>query len=119
MEYLCPPRPPSDDDTGAGQNEGLQSIPSPDRSRHRRRAAGGIIHGESSDLAGEIQISGSDTVLPHSSTPAVEFYWKNDRARLPLAEFQHIATAGSIVLLAMLLSMNAMAILIRNRYVTG
>ena len=41
-----------------------------------------------------------------------------DWARLPQAEFQHIAAAGSIVLLSVLLLMNATAILIRNRYDT-
>ena len=41
-----------------------------------------------------------------------------DWARLPQAEFQHIAAAGSIVLLSVLLLMNATAILIRNKYDT-
>jgi len=49
---------------------------------------------------------------PFAAMPMQIFDW----ARLPQAEFQHIAAAGSIVLLTVLLLMNATAILIRNKY---
>ena len=51
---------------------------------------------------------------PFAAMPMQIFDW----ARLPQAEFQHIAAAGSIVLLSVLLLMNASAILIRNKYDT-
>lgn len=51
---------------------------------------------------------------PFAAMPMQIFDW----ARLPQAEFQHIAAAGSVVLLAVLLLMNATAIVIRNRYDT-
>ena len=51
---------------------------------------------------------------PFAAMPMQIFDW----ARLPQAEFQHIAAAGSIVLLSVLLLMNATAILIRNKYDT-
>jgi len=46
--------------------------------------------------------------------PMQVFEW----ATQPQAEFQHIAAAGSVVLLTVLLVMNGTAILIRNRYDT-
>ena len=49
---------------------------------------------------------------PFSAMPMQIFDW----ARLPQAEFQHVAAAGIVVLLTMLLLMNAIAIYIRNRY---
>ncbi len=49
---------------------------------------------------------------PFSAMPMTIFEW----ATLPEAEFQHIAAAGIVVLLTILLLMNATAILIRNRY---
>lgn len=51
---------------------------------------------------------------PFSAMPMQIFEW----ASLPQAEFQHIAAAGSVVLLSVLLFMNATAIYIRNRYET-
>ncbi len=51
---------------------------------------------------------------PFSAMPMQIFDW----ARLPQAEFQHVAAAGSVVLLTVLLLMNATAIAIRNRYDT-
>ncbi len=51
---------------------------------------------------------------PFAAMPMQIFDW----ARLPQAEFQHIAAAGSVVLLTVLLLMNATAILIRNKYDT-
>ena len=51
---------------------------------------------------------------PFAAMPMQIFDW----ARLPQAEFQHIAAAGSIVLLSVLLLMNATAIVIRNKYDT-
>jgi phosphate transport system permease protein len=44
--------------------------------------------------------------------PIQTFVWINK----PQAEFREIAAAGSIVLLAALLTLNAAAILLRNRY---
>ncbi|MFP8891677.1 PstS family phosphate ABC transporter substrate-binding protein [Natrialbaceae archaeon A-CW2] len=41
--------------------------------------AGCFVRGESSDLSGEIQIDGSNTVLPHSAIVAEEFQWRNNR----------------------------------------
>ncbi len=49
---------------------------------------------------------------PFSAMPMQIFDW----ARLPQAEFQHVAAAGIVVLLSVLLLMNAVAIYIRNRY---
>lgn len=53
-----------------------------------------------------------DVFGPFAAMPMQIFDW----AQLPEAEFQHIAAAGIVVLLAALLSMNAIAIYIRNRY---
>ncbi|MXV62465.1 phosphate ABC transporter permease PstA [Natronorubrum sp. JWXQ-INN-674] len=47
-----------------------------------------------------------------SAMPMQIFDW----ARLPEADFQHVAAAGIVVLLTILLLMNAVAILIRNKY---
>ncbi len=49
---------------------------------------------------------------PFSAMPMMIFEW----ATLPEPEFQHIAAAGIVILLTILLVMNATAILIRNRY---
>ncbi len=49
---------------------------------------------------------------PFSAMPMTIFEW----ATLPEAEFQHIAAAGIVVLLSILLLMNLTAVLIRNRY---
>ncbi len=49
---------------------------------------------------------------PFSAMPMQIFDW----ARLPQADFQHVAAAGIVVLLTVLLLMNAVAIYIRNRY---
>jgi len=49
---------------------------------------------------------------PFSAMPMMIFEW----AGHPEPEFQHIAAAGIVVLLTILLLMNAVAILIRNRY---
>ncbi|MFP8954110.1 phosphate ABC transporter permease PstA [Natrialbaceae archaeon A-arb3/5] len=49
---------------------------------------------------------------PFSAMPMMIFEW----ATLPEPEFQHIAAAGIVVLLTILLLMNAIAILIRNKY---
>ena len=53
-----------------------------------------------------------DLFGPFAAMPMQIFDW----ARLPQAEFQHIAAAGIVLLLAVLLGMNATAIYIRNRY---
>ncbi len=55
-----------------------------------------------------------DLFGPFSAMPMQIFDW----ATLPQAGFQHIAAAGIVVLLAVLLSMNALAIYIRYRYET-
>ena len=55
-----------------------------------------------------------DLFGPFAAMPMQIFDW----ARLPEAEFQHVAAAGIVVLLAILLLMNATAILIRNKYET-
>ena len=49
---------------------------------------------------------------PFSAMPMMIFEW----AGHPEPEFQHVAAAGIVVLLTILLLMNAVAILIRNRY---
>ncbi len=49
---------------------------------------------------------------PFSAMPMMIFEW----ATLPEPEFQHVAAAGIVVLLTILLLMNAIAIFIRNRY---
>ena len=51
---------------------------------------------------------------PFGAMPMQVFEW----ATQPQAEFQHIAAAGSVVLLTVLLVMNGTAILIRNHYDT-
>lgn len=55
-----------------------------------------------------------DLLGPFSAMPMQIFDW----AKLPQSEFQNIAAAGIIVLLAVLLSMNAVAIYIRHRFDT-
>jgi phosphate transport system permease protein len=58
-------------------------------------------------VAFDPEILGAYTALP------IQIYqW----VRLPDAEFQTIAAAGAMVLLAIVLSMNAVAIVVRNRY---
>ncbi len=52
---------------------------------------------------------------PFSAMPMQIFDW----ARLPEAEFQHVAAAGIVVLLTVLLLMNATAIYIRYRFETN
>lgn len=47
-----------------------------------------------------------------SAMPMQIYYW----ARQPQAEFHHLAAAGIVVLLVILLSMNAVAIYLRNKY---
>jgi phosphate transport system permease protein len=49
---------------------------------------------------------------PFTTLPVQIFNW----ASRPQAEFQAVAAGGIIVLVAMLLAMNAAAILVRNRY---
>ena len=44
--------------------------------------AGCLVRGDESDLRGEIQIDGSNTVLPHSAAIAEEFQWKHNRVQL-------------------------------------
>ena len=51
---------------------------------------------------------------PFPAMPMQIFDW----ARLPQAEFQHVAAAGIVVLLTVLLAMNAIAIYIRYRFET-
>ena len=46
--------------------------------------AGCIVHGEDSGVSGEIQVDGSNTVLPHSASVAEEFMWKNNRVQIPV-----------------------------------
>ncbi len=54
-----------------------------------------------------------DSLLgPFAAMPMQIFDW----ARLPQAEFQHVAAAGIVVLLTVLLAMNAVAIYIRYRF---
>jgi len=55
-----------------------------------------------------------DLFGPFAAMPMQIFDW----ARLPEADFQHVAAAGIVVLLSILLLMNATAILIRNRHET-
>ena len=55
-----------------------------------------------------------DLTGPFSAMPMQIFDW----ATLPQAEFQHVAAAGIVVLLSVLLTMNAIAIYIRYRYET-
>ncbi len=56
-----------------------------------------------------------DSLLgPFAAMPMQIFDW----ARLPQAEFQHVAAAGIVVLLTVLLAMNALAIYIRYRFET-
>jgi phosphate transport system permease protein len=52
---------------------------------------------------------------PFSAMPMQIFDW----ARLPEAEFQHVAAAGIVILLTVLLLMNATAIYIRYRFETN
>jgi phosphate transport system substrate-binding protein len=46
--------------------------------------AGCIVHGEESDLSGEIRVDGSNTVLPHSASVAEEFMWKHNDVIVPV-----------------------------------
>lgn len=47
--------------------------------------SGCIVHGEPSDLEGEITVDGSDTVFPHCAALAEEFQWRNNRVRIPVS----------------------------------
>ncbi|CAI49082.1 ABC-type transport system permease protein (probable substrate phosphate) [Natronomonas pharaonis DSM 2160] len=65
--------------------------------------------------AATFMIAPPDSLLgPFSAMPMQVFEW----AKQPDPAFQHIAAAGSIVLLTVLVLMNATAILIRNKYDT-
>ncbi|WP_418286807.1 phosphate ABC transporter permease PstA [Halorubrum sp. DTA46] len=55
-----------------------------------------------------------DLFGPFAAMPMQIFDW----ARLPEGDFQHVAAAGIVVLLSILLLMNATAIVIRNKYET-
>jgi len=55
-----------------------------------------------------------DVLGPFAAMPMQIFDW----ARLPESDFQHVAAAGIVVLLTVLLLMNVTAILIRNKYET-
>ncbi len=57
-------------------------------------------------------VSPDSLTAPFSAMPMMIFEW----ATLPEPEFQHVAAAGIVVLLTILLLMNAVAILIRNKY---
>ena len=46
--------------------------------------AGCLVHGDDSGLSGEIQVDGSNTVLPHSASVAEEFMWKNNQVQIPV-----------------------------------
>ena len=46
--------------------------------------AGCIVHGVDSGLEGEIQVDGSNTVLPHSASVAEEFVWRNNQVDIPV-----------------------------------
>lgn len=58
------------------------------------------------------------TTLPTSLTssftamPILVFYWSS----LPKADFQHVASAGSVVLIIILLLLNSIAIFLRNKF---
>ncbi|SDQ58724.1 phosphate ABC transporter permease PstA [Natronobacterium texcoconense] len=54
----------------------------------------------------------TDPTGPFGAMPMQIFEW----AKLPEDDFQHVAAAGIVVLLTVLLLMNAVAIYIRNRY---
>jgi phosphate transport system permease protein len=56
--------------------------------------------------------TGTFDTAPFSAMPMQIVAW----ARQPQAEFQHIAAAGTVVLVTVLLLMNATAIVLRNRY---
>jgi phosphate transport system permease protein len=49
---------------------------------------------------------------PYTTLPTVIFNW----SRQPGAEFEHMAAAASVLLMALILLVNATAILLRNRY---
>ncbi|MFC6903605.1 PstS family phosphate ABC transporter substrate-binding protein [Halalkalicoccus tibetensis] len=61
-------------------------------------SAGCLARGEDSGLEGEINIDGSNTVLPHSAAVAEEFQWQNNRVQIPVqgsgtgAGFQRFCT---------------------------
>jgi phosphate transport system permease protein len=49
---------------------------------------------------------------PYTSLPTVVFNW----SRLPGDDFKHLAAAASLVLMALILVVNGIAIVLRNRY---
>ncbi len=71
-----------------------------------------IMIGAATTMFAPPQFSPDALFEPFGAMPMQIFEW----ASQPQAEFQHIAAAGSVVLLTVLLVMNATAIYIRNRY---
>jgi phosphate transport system permease protein len=49
---------------------------------------------------------------PYTSLPTIIFNW----SRLPGDEFRHLAAAAIVVLMVLILTINAAAIILRNRY---
>ena len=74
-------------------------------------AATSMFRAPVEDVAG---VPVPDLLGPFAAMPMQIFDW----ARLPEGDFQHVAAAGIVVLLSILLLMNATAILIRNKYET-
>ena len=62
--------------------------------------------------AGFITVSPSGPFSQFTALPIQIFQWTS----LPQEEWRHLAAAASLVLLVLLLSLNAVAVLIRNRY---
>ncbi len=71
-----------------------------------------IMIGAATTMFAPPRLSPDALFEPFGAMPMQIFEW----ASQPQAEFQHIAAAGSVVLLTVLLLMNATAIYIRNRY---
>ncbi len=71
-----------------------------------------IMIGAATTMFAPPRLSPGALFEPFGAMPMQIFEW----ASQPQAEFQHIAAAGSVVLLTVLLLMNATAIYIRNRY---
>jgi phosphate transport system permease protein len=59
-----------------------------------------------------IAVAPDSIMSPFTAMPIQIYSWANQ----PKAEFQNVAAAGIIILLVMLLSMNALAIYLRNKY---
>ena len=79
------------------------------RALARRRRDGAVDHGRRDHVR---RVQSRRCSAPYTALPVQIYNW----TKQPDADFQTLAAAGAIVLLVIVLSMNAVAIFLRNRY---